>query len=295
MTQEVGEASMVKLSPKDSLMEKTRADILKYLPDMDLSEQEAEIVRHYADRAAQIAGESLERQQQESPANRIAAVLRKDLGSFDKIIAQSQKYGANFPPEVARAVGRACHATRLMERVASWRQSVKDLTTTCQAQGKTISPEEAVKTLLQPVTSPEGEKIRIDGQGLMIEVLDDDSTWQSSSDVNSVLSKLGFLPEEGSLSGLFSSLSLKPGRATPEQMRQYIWGGELAQVIAQVTGRRNIVGLRSDSMPGVAVAAEHTWPTDSHETRGGSSPDMLVHFYFDANAIARSVVATPAP
>lgn len=253
-----------RLTPKQRAMSRIRARILAPLEGMGLPKEQVEVIQDYAEEATERARAEFEQLQKESPANRILEALEKNLARLPEGDWQRERHERVM--------------TQLHLNLATWQTRIAEAQSIAFVQGESKSEEELIRALIEA-----GRESGIIGAGMNPELISIANSSVGEEGVDLVLRDLGFLPEGVSSNSFFSIAMTEVWLRSFEEKEKLMWSGKPRRIKFGIVGVTQVIGLTSETLPGVAVVLER-WRTDQEEAT----------FHFNTEAIAKSTATIPA-
>ena len=249
-----------RLTPKQQAMGETRATILVWLNKIDLSEEKRAVVIDYAEAAAGLAGQEIERLQAESPIVQIVRVME----ALPRTAHMGKTKGLAGIKTVA-------------EMAEKWRSAVREKEGLAKLQSRQPSQEEIIKSLSQDHLVGSDKFPKSAAVFVVEKAAGQDEL------ITRFLHDLGVLPNGTSINSLFNKLpshnwnfANKKGAAAINQAIQ-------KNKPTRIHGNR-VVGLASAQLPEVRFEVSRA---------GGNRGLFDVGIWFGPGAIARSIDAIP--
>ncbi|MBU2543361.1 hypothetical protein KJ707_02265 [Patescibacteria group bacterium] len=264
------------LSPERRAMSRVRAGILAPMPFMNLPEDQAKIIREYAEKAGDVALSEFERLQKESPIKQLLDAFADELALDAK-----SEHRALFQSAIAH-IGR---------EVQMWQADVAEAQGLALIQGENKPLAQIVVERinlfkqLEGKNLPQGERVgfRPIISNIVTEWLEAGGAIKermaTAQTTERILRKLGFIPDGVSLRALFAlpdpEITMSSDLSGNEELN---WAGKPVKISSE-----KVVGLQSVSMPGVAAQVQ---------CFGGNR--VMISFEFKPEAVVRSVATIPA-
>lgn len=256
------------MHPEQRVMTQVQNSILAPLEAVGYPDDKKEIIREYANKAAEAARAEFIRLQEESPARRIIDALNNELAK--------QRGGFHMTEQaLTDSIGT------VTRQVGFWQKRTGDALGMATLQRKKPTLEEIVRGQIEEHKKNHKNGLVPRIGNLMTEYLtgagEVEDRMETAVVAEGLLKGLGFLPQEASVRALFT-LPKPETPLTEEAMGTAIWSGQPTRVHWD-----KVTGLQSSSMPGVAATVFEF---------GGDR--AMVWFDFKPEAVAKSVVVIPS-